>query len=339
MAINRRAFLKGMAADGAAGAAAVVTIGATGEAVAGGGFQRTPFEMPADAVGLLYDSTLCIGCRACQAACKEANGMAAEVPTPYQDWNEGLWDSPTDLSGDTLTVIQVYQDGNMAVKDRAEDGYAFMKRQCMHCTDASCVSVCPVTAMTKDPVTGVVIHHEDRCIGCRYCVLSCPFGVPRYQYDDPFGAITKCQLCTNVPDQEYSACAMVCPTGATLYGRVDDLKAEARLRLAKDPGAEHAYPRGRIGGDNEPNVAPIPVYQDDFYGDNILGGTQCLTLAGVPYDRLGLPLEAPDFSYATLTEGIQHTLYRYMILPAVVLGGLVTLAWRNSRRHKPEDWD
>ena len=342
MAMNRRTFLKSVAVDGTAGAAAVAgagaALGAAGPAMAQ--LQRAPLEMPEGAVGLLYDSTLCIGCRACQTACKEANGMAVDIPPQYAAWNTELWDSPTDLSGDTLTVIQVYQDGTMAEKDRETDGYAFIKRQCMHCTDASCVSVCPVTAMTKDPVTGVVSHHPDRCIGCRYCVLSCPFGVPRYQYNDPFGDITKCQLCTNVEDQLYSACAEVCPTGATLYGPVRELQAEAYARLAKAPGERHEFPRGSlVHRDAAPHEAPIPVYQEDLYGEDILGGTQVLVMAGVPYDKLGLPLDAPDFSYATFTEGIQHTVYRYMIAPLLTLGALMFFAWRSQRKHTPEEWD
>lgn len=338
MGMNRRDFLKTVAVDGAAAGAAAATVCSAGPALAQ--WQREPLEMPEDALGLLYDSTLCIGCRACQVACKESNGMEVEVPAQYAAWNGGLWDSPTDLSGDTLTVIQVYQDGTMEVKDREEDGYAFIKRQCMHCTDASCVSVCPVTAMTKDPVTGVVSHHPDRCIGCRYCVLSCPFLVPRYQYNDPFGAITKCQLCTNVEGQPYASCAEVCPTGATLFGHVRDLRTEAYARLAKAPGETHSFPRGSlVHEDAAPHEAAIPTYQESLYGEEILGGTQVLVMAGVPYDKLGLPLDAPDFSYATFTEGIQHTVYRYMLAPIAALGALVFFAWRNSRRHTGDEWD
>jgi Fe-S-cluster-containing dehydrogenase component len=332
--LNRRQFLSAGAA-GAAGAAAAAAAPAAGAQ----GLVREPRRMPVDAVGLLYDSTQCIGCSACQAACKQVNGMEPEMPERYAGWNRGTWDTPTDLSGDTLTVIQVYQHGTMAVKDREIDGYAFIKRQCMHCTDASCVSVCPVSAMTKDPVTGIVSHHPDRCIGCRYCVLSCPFGVPRFQFDEAFGEVTKCQLCSNVPGQDIPACADVCPTGANLYGRTSDLQAEAERRLAKRPGEPHDYPRGTLYGDREPNRTTIPVYQPEVYGETILGGTQCRVLAGVPFDDLGLPLDAPDFSYAAMTEGIQHTLYKYMIGPVVLLGGLLYFAHRNAVRHTPEDWD
>ena len=320
--MDRRTFLR----SAVPAAAATAVAGASGEAEA---LQREGKTMPPDAVGLLYDSTLCVGCRACVSACKEANGMPPEILSGQEDWNSGTWDSAVDLSGDTLTVIQVYRHGSMAEKDREEDGFAFIKRQCMHCTDASCISVCPVTAMQKDEVTGVVTHDPDRCIGCRYCVYSCPFGVPRYQYNNPFGEIAKCQLCTDVPDRDMPACADVCPTGATLYGRTEDLQAEAQARLAMQPGEPYLFPRGDMSGDRLPHEAPVPIYEPAVYGENLLGGTQCRMLSGVSFERLGLPEDVPDQSYATITEGIQHTLYRYAVLPAALLGGLVFAAHRS----------
>lgn len=339
MALNRRDFLKLATVDGAVGAAAAGGTMLAADTASAQLLQRPPRPMPEEAVGLLYDSTLCIGCRACQVACKRANGMPIDIPETYEAWNGGTWDTPTDLSGDTLTVIQVYQDGTMEVKDRETDGFAFIKRQCMHCTDASCISVCPVSAMTKDPVTGVVTHHPDRCIGCRYCVLACPFGVPRYEFDNPFGQIQKCQLCTNVPDRDIPACADVCPTGATLYGRTTDLQQEAERRLGMAPGETYQFPRGALGDDRASHEAPIAHYQSAVYGEQILGGTQVRMLAGVPFADLGMPHDVPDYSYASITEGIQHTLYKYFIAPAVLLAGLVYFAYKNARSHRPEDWD
>ena len=340
MQLNRRDFLRFAAVDGAVGAAAGGTALVAAETASAQGLQRDPRPMPEGAVGLLYDSTLCIGCRACQAACKQVNGMPIDVPEVFEEWNaDGTWDTAVSLSGDTLTVIQVYQHGTMAEKDRAEDGYAFIKRQCMHCTDASCISVCPVSAMTKDPVTGVVSHHPDRCIGCRYCVLACPFGVPRYEFDDPFGQIQKCQLCTNVPGQDIPACADVCPTGATLYGPTQDLQEEAERRLGMTAGDRYYFPRGALGDDRAGHEAAIPHYLNDVYGEEILGGTQCRMLSGVPFEDLGFPEDVPDYSYASITEGIQHTLYKYFIAPAVLLAGLVYFAYKNARGHRPEEWD
>lgn len=343
MTLTRRAFLRSATAEGAAATASAGALLA-GSAAPAEALQRPPKPMPDAAVGLLYDSTLCVGCKACVAACKDRNGMPAEIPPRLAGWNEGTWDSPVDLSGRTLTIIKVYQHGTMAEKDREENGFAFIKRQCMHCADPSCVSVCPVTAMTKDPETGIVSHHPERCIGCRYCVLSCPFNVPRYDYDNPFGEIQKCQMCEHLlAEGQLPGCADACPTGATLFGRTLDLKAEAERRLAAEPGRRHAFPRGDIngelGGARPPHEQPIARYQPAVYGEGLLGGTQCLVLSGVPFEKLGLPTRVPEISYAAITEGIQHTLYKYLILPAVLLGGLVVAAFRSARRHPPEEWD
>lgn len=343
MSLNRRGFLHSVAAGGAATAAAATVAGAPGPAEAM--LEREPKPMSPDALGLLYDSTLCVGCKACVASCKRANDMPTEIHTNQREWNTGTWDTPTDLSGETLNIIKVYRNGTMEVKDREEDGFAFIKRQCLHCVDPSCVSCCPVSAMTKDPVTGIVSHDPDRCIGCRYCVYVCPFRVPRYDYTGAFGKIHKCQLCKHrLAEGELPGCVEGCPTGATLFGRVADLKEEAHRRLALQPGDTYAYPRGDISGTYG---TPLPshekvieaAYIPEVYGENVLGGTQALYLAGVPFNKLDLPWKnVPEQSYATQTEGVQHFLYTGMIAPAAFLGGLVFFARRNfSKHHTDED--
>lgn len=341
MAINRRQFLK-QAVSGTAAAAAATAAG-TGDAEAMG---RAAKPISPDAVGLLYDSTLCVGCKACVAGCKRANGMPPEVDADQTEWNPGIWDTPEDTSGKTLNIIKVYRDGSMAAKDHATDGFAFVKKQCYHCVDPSCVSACPVSAMAKDPQTGIVSHDPDRCIGCRYCVFACPFRVPKYEYDKAFGQIQKCQLCKHrLAEGELPGCVESCPTGATLFGRVDDLKREAHQRLSVRPGDTYEYPRGdlsgNIGRDMPPNPKVIQVaYLPEVYGEKVLGGTQALYLSAVPFDKLGLPYkDVPDHSYAAQTEFVQHTLYKGMIAPAVVLGGLILLARRNFDKHHHEAED
>src|SRR5208282_5782840 len=170
------------------------------------------------------------------------------------NWNEHTWDSAEDLSGRTLNVIKVYRNGTAEKKDREIDGFAFVKRHCLHCVDPSCVSVCPVGAMRKDPVTGVVSHDPDACIGCRYCVYACPFGVPQYDFNNPFGKIAKCQFCRHLlKDGKVPACCDVCPTGASLFGNVKDLEQETARRLSATPGTSYQFPRGRLG-DNRPPI-------------------------------------------------------------------------------------
>ncbi|HYG91333.1 MAG TPA: hydrogenase 2 operon protein HybA [Azospirillum sp.] len=340
MSLSRRGFLTRAARGGAAAAAAACTAAsAPPEANA---LQRPPKPMPAEAVGLLYDSTLCIGCKACVKACKDANGMPPDVSADQTAWNGGEWDSPVELSGRTLNVIKAYTNGTMANKDHEKDGFAFIKRQCLHCADPSCVSVCPVSAMTKDPKTGIVSYNKDACIGCRYCVLSCPFSVPKYQYDAAYGEIKKCQLCKHrLAEDKLPACADVCPTGATLFGRTEDLKAEARRRVALKPGERTQFPRGditgKVGGKRDGHEALVRVaYQQHIYGEKELGGTQCLAVSAVPFDKLNLPTDVPDYGYPTLSEGIQHTLYSGMIGPAVVFAGLAYFAYRTTKDHPEE---
>ncbi len=339
MSINRRQFLRS-AATGTA-AATATAIAATPEPAEA--IMRPTKQLSPDAVGMLYDSTLCVGCKACVAGCKRANDMPPDIAPSQSEWNQGMWDTPRDTSGKTLNIIKVYRDGDMAEKDRETNGFAFIKKQCYHCADPSCVSCCPVSAMTKDPVSGVVSHDKDRCIGCRYCVFACPFQVPKFEYDKAFGQIQKCQLCKHrLAKGELPGCVESCPTGATLFGRVADLRAEAHRRIALRPGETYGYPRGdisgRIGPDMPANEKIITAqYLPEVYGEKILGGTQVLYVSAVPFGKLGLPYKnMPDHSYASQTEGVQHFLYKGMIAPVAVLTALILLARRNFDKHHHE---
>jgi Fe-S-cluster-containing dehydrogenase component len=317
---TRREFLKGVLASGAAATACAAAVPA---------LARETKPRPPEALGLLYDATLCVGCKACVAACKEANNNPAEFSTA-----DHLWDTPLDTSGHTFNLIKMYRNGTMDVKDQEMNGYAFMKTSCMHCGDPSCVSACPVSAMTKDPVTGVVGYNADKCIGCRYCVVACPFGIPKYQYDSPTGRIGKCELCRHrTKDGHYSACAEVCPTGATLYGKTSDLLIEAKRRIALKPGQPARFPRGKLGGVDQSYEAPAGKYLQHVYGEKEYGGTQVLKLSAVNFEKVGMPNLPPDAA-AAMSETIQHTLYGNLIMPFAVLGAMTYVAKRNV---KPDD--
>jgi Fe-S-cluster-containing dehydrogenase component len=355
MSISRRAFLSRIAAGGAATAVGVST---RAEAL-----QRPSKPRLPDALGLLYDSTLCVGCKACVAGCKQANAKPAERSAGQSAWNsratpdqgdwvvrqsgdqQPIWDTPRDTSGHTLNIIKAYINGTPEKKDREQDGFAFIKRQCLHCNDPSCVSACPVSAMIKHPETGIVSHDPDRCIGCRYCVFACPFQIPKFQYDKAFGRIAKCELCQHrLKEGELPGCVATCPTGATLFGRVNDLESEARRRLRLKAGDTYLYPRGDINGRYGPYSPPhekviTAEYRPEVYGDTILGGTQTLYLSAVSFDKLGLPYgpHIPDAMYATQTEAVQHLLYTGMIAPAVILTALILIARRNADTQHHED--
>jgi len=316
--MDRREFLKASLAGGAALAGSTATTPVS---------ARETKTISPEALGLLYDSTLCVGCKACVSACKQSNGMPPEFTDPAQP----LWDSPLDISGKTLNVIKVYKSGTMTAKDQEENGYAFIKKSCMHCVDPSCVSACPVSAMQKDPVTGIVSYNKDACIGCRYCVAACPFGVPRFTYDQALPQISKCQLCRHrMADGKYAACAEVCPTGATLYGKVSELKKEAARRRALKPGTPTVYPRGMLGGPDQSYPGVASKYVERLYGETEFGGTQMVMLAGVPYDKLGYP-DLPPQSDAATSETMQHTLYGGLVMPLAFLGVLTYFAKRNAK--------
>jgi Fe-S-cluster-containing dehydrogenase component len=320
MGLTRRHFLRGTAVAGAACAVATVAVAEVRE-------KKT---LPPKAVGLLFDSTLCVGCKACVTACREANNTYPELNT-----EDKLWDVPLDLSARTLTVIKAYSEGPAENKDQENDGFAFIKKSCLHCVDPSCVSVCPVTAMTKDPVTGVVSYNPSNCIGCRYCVEACPFGVPRFEYDKTIAHLRKCEMCKQRQvDGKIPACAEVCPTGATLFGSETRLRAEAERRLRLTVGERAFFPRKTVDS-TDTHEKPSSRYNTKTYGLTEVGGTQVLYLAGVSFEKLGLPT-LPEKSFVSTSEKIQHTLYKGMIAPAVLFSGLLFAVRRHANHNEKE---
>jgi Fe-S-cluster-containing dehydrogenase component len=289
-------------------------------------------EPPPKAVGMLYDATICIGCKACMVGCKEANGMPVD-----SEMENPIWDSPVDLSPKTLNIIKAYRSGNAEVKDREVDGYSFIKRHCMHCVDPVCVSVCPVTALIKDPEIGVVRYDADVCIGCRYCVYACPFSIPKFDYEKAFsGEIHKCQFCDHrLAEGKLPACVEHCPTGASLFGTREQILEEGKRRLSMQSGEEYEFPRGDLAS---PDRYPgrIGNYQPVLYGEKEGGGTQVMMLAGVPFNHLGLPDLPPEPSGKS-TETIQHTLYQGLIAPILLFAGLAIAVRRSLNRHPQED--
>jgi Fe-S-cluster-containing dehydrogenase component len=296
-------------------------------------------ELPREAVGILYDATLCIGCKVCMVSCKQVNSQKGGAL-----WSDGMtvppyetaggmpaWDAPADLSGRTLNIIQTYRSGDSTAKDEV-DGYSFVKRHCMHCTHPACVSACPVSAMKKDTRTGIVTYDKDACIGCRYCQVACPFNIPKFEWDQAFPQIRKCQLCRHREPGKYSACCEACPTGASIYGKVTDLQLEAARRQSLRPGDHTDYPLQRVDSDTLVR-SKVARYEKHIYGFHEVGGTQYLMLAGVPFDKLGLP-KLPEEAFAAKSETIQHTLYKGMIAPGVLLAGLLFAAFRSSRDHE-----
>lgn len=326
MAINRRDFLKTMSS----GAALAVF-------APGGATSFETEQRPSTHVGILYDSTLCIGCQICMKACKEENGMPLVQRGPLR-----IWENPLELSGETLCIIKKYESGTRETKDRADNGFAFIKRQCLHCAEPACVSACPASAMTKDSKTGIVVYNKDACIGCRYCQVACQFNIPKFQWEKPFPEIVKCQMCSHrVSQGKIPACSSECPTGATLFGPVADLLKETERRLSMTPGSHQNFPVSSFSS-GKTATRRVPKYISHVYGKKEIGGTQVMFLSGVPFERLWLP-DLPEKSYVSVSETIQHTVYKGMAAPLLLLGGLVYAVVRtrpsSSERRNVDDND
>ncbi len=350
MTISRRGFLKGVAGSAAVLAAGIPTVEA-----------KMSTELPPEAVGLLYDATLCIGCKSCMVNCKTKNSVpggalykdgivpgvvdsllcrksektAAILSPPYETktirGNEGIWDASQDLSGDTLNIIKAYRNGTGETKDSPTNGHAFFKQQCLHCISPACVSVCPPGALIKDPKTGIVYYDAYRCIGCRYCQLACPFTIPRYEWNSAWPEIRKCQLCRHrVAEGKYAACAEFCPTGATIFGNVTALREEAKKRFAMKPGTIYDFPVQTLDSKNC-STRPVASYADKVYGLTEAGGTQNLMLSAVSFELLGFSKDIPASALPDLT-------WAYIAkIPWVFLGvflGGTSLYAITSRRNK-----
>ncbi|MFC1909282.1 4Fe-4S dicluster domain-containing protein [Chloroflexota bacterium] len=216
-------------------------------------------------LAVLYDANRCIGCRGCQVACKQWNENDEFIPTEengVQSENWGSYENPPQLSARTWTKIRFTEldhDGKFY--------WVFTKLQCMHCEHPACVAACPVGALQKT-AEGPVIYDDERCFGCRYCMVACPFGIPTFEWDKPLPWIRKCTFCADRLGEGWEpACVKTCPTGALKLGEREELLVEARERIAASPGK----------------------YVNHIYGEKEIGGTSWLYISPVPFEKLGLP--------------------------------------------------
>ena len=216
------------------------------------------------AKAMLNDVTKCIGCRSCQIACKQWHGLEAEETT-----NRGTYENPPDLSEDTWTKIifkEISNDGTIR--------WLFRKEQCLHCTDAACVKVCPTGALQRHPTLGFVTYDRGKCSGCGYCIEFCPYHIPRKdtKHNTLIGTGLmggKCDFCFDrVSHGMEPACAKACPTGAIKFGEREDLVQEGKQRVAelrKTRPDANLYGEHEMGGlhmlyvlDERPEVYDLP---------------------------------------------------------------------------------
>lgn len=236
--------------------------------------------------GILYDATVCIGCKLCEKACAERNGL------PYND---------------AIAAEQKQSDYKLTVVLTKNDKY--MRRLCMNCEDPTCASVCPVGALRKT-AEGPVTYSASRCIGCRYCMLACPFSVPKYEWEKAFPLVRKCDMCADrVANGLQTACAEACPTGATKFGDRDALIAEAKERLAKNPDQ----------------------YFNHIYGLSEVGGTSILLLSSVPFEEFGYKTDISTEALPMLTYRVLSHIPELVTIGGIALGGIW---WLTNRKNE-----
>ena len=290
MAISRRKFLGCLTAA----LGTTTGVGALAHAASNKDFNGYP-----NSFGVLHDSTKCIGCRKCEEACNTVNELG-KPDTPFDDLT--VLENKRRTDEDVYTVVNKF-------------GGVFAKIQCNHCQEPACASACFVKAFKKDK-TGAVIYDESLCVGCRYCMVACPFNVPAYTYNDPLTPkVTKCTLCHPlISEGKLPGCVEICPKEALVFGKRADLINLAWKRITEKP-------------DN---------YIRHVYGEHEMGGTSWLYIAGVPFEQIGMREDLGTTSAPELTAGALASVPIVVGLWPVLLTGVYAIAKRRDKIAKEE---
>lgn len=269
MSLDRRNFLK--------------TIGVAGLTLAVGDSLNaaTPKKDEAEFHSLLFDSTLCIGCQSCEKACAKSNNLPEPEDEPVAD------------------VLRKTNEKRRGVINNhtTSKGEVYVRNQCMHCNQPACASACLTKAMYKTK-EGPVIWRGDKCMGCRYCMVSCPFDVPKFEYHSSNPIIQKCDMChEKIIKGEIPACAAACGD-ALIFGTRRELLAEAHKRIVESP--DDYYPQ--------------------VYGEDVAGGTGLLFLSPVPFNEIGFNPKLQNDSYPELSKGFLYSVPSvFVLLPPLLL--------------------
>ncbi|HEY3359231.1 MAG TPA: 4Fe-4S dicluster domain-containing protein [Polyangia bacterium] len=238
---------------------------------------------------ILTDVSKCIGCEQCVAACAAEHRLPAVIPAR---WTEG-----DGLSAQRFTAV-------------VRKGGSYVRKQCRHCVAPACVSACPVGALRKT-ADGPVVYDAGKCLGCRYCMMACPYGIPRYDWASAAPTVRKCTMCaaTRLEAGRPPACTEACPTKATIFGERDALLAEAHRRIREAPGK----------------------YQPRVCGETDVGGTCVLYVAPIPLEFLSLGQCQEGRVLPTLTATAMAAVPPVFVTVGALMGGLY---WIIDRRRK-----
>ncbi len=253
--------------------------------------------------GMLIDTTLCIGCRACQTACKSWNSRKGR-PTSFTD----SWTNPVHLNSHNFNQV-IFKE---IAKPNGELQWHFVNHRCFHCLEPACVSACPVGALQKLP-SGPVVYDDGKCIGCRYCMMACPFQIPKFEWESAVPLIRKCTFCADRQAIGLApSCVTTCPTGTLLFGERPALLQEAHRRIGTEP--KRYYPQ--------------------VYGETIAGGTSTLYLTAVSFEDLGLTHRGFRTDLGNVPQGIYGREWMSKVpYVALAVGGLaVGLHYFHKRR-------
>ncbi len=241
---------------------------------------------------ILTDTTKCIGCNECALACKKVHHLGPDEPR--------RWDREDGLSARNWTSIV---EG---------PHHTYARQQCRNCLEPACVASCPVAALTKTEI-GAVVYDSEKCMGCRYCMMACPYGIPRYAWDQPVPYIRKCILCYDrISTGGQPACTEACPAKATIFGDRDELLAEAHRRIAGTPGK----------------------YIDKIWGEHDLGGTSVLSISNVDLSFLAPQHPAGN---APLPKTTAIAMDAVPFVFTGVVGAMAGLNWIIRRRMKIQE--
>ncbi|HUJ28859.1 MAG TPA: 4Fe-4S dicluster domain-containing protein [Myxococcales bacterium] len=238
---------------------------------------------------VLVDLTRCIGCRSCQVSCKAWNGNEGEKTSA-----SATYTNPPAIDEHTFTQVRFVEHAA---------AWSFVKSQCMHCLDPACASACPPAALKKT-AEGPVTYDYDRCVGCRYCMMACPFGSIGYEWEKVAPRVRKCTFCVDrAAEGQKPACVKACPTGALTYGDRDKLLDEAERRLATGRYVQHVF------------------------GKEEAGGTSWLYISAVPFETLGFRTKVPKEPLPALTWASLSKVP--MAAGGLIVGLSAIAAWRN----------